>query len=292
MNQPKYHESVMVSEVVESLHVKKAHKYIDATLGTGGHLLEIANLGGDVLGIDMDPEMVRISESRLAGKARLVQGNFINIDKIAEDQGYGRVSGILFDLGVSNLHLKDLGRGFSFENPDASLDMRINPETQGIKASDLLNALRGDQLREMFETTLEPGAARWITDRVLSFRENQAIKTVSDLLTICRGLRTGKSGLNEATLPFLAIRIAVNSELDNIKLALPKAYKLLEKGGRLVVISFHSGEDEIVKDFFKEKQNSGDKLITFKPVVPEESEKEVNKRARSARMRILEKTND
>jgi 16S rRNA (cytosine1402-N4)-methyltransferase len=220
---------------------------------------------------------------------KLINGNFTEIDEIAKRNDWTPVSGILFDLGVSNVHLKDFERGFSFENPEAELDMRLNPETQGVKASDLLNVLREDQLRVMFEVTLDPGAAKWITGRVIHSRLNAPIKSVKDMLEICQGLRS-KPGLNEATLPFLALRIAVNSELDNLKEVLPKAFGLLEKGGRLVVISFHSKEDEIVKDFYKEKSKADKaKIITFKPTKAGTEEIEENKRARSAKMRILQK---
>lgn len=297
--QNNYHESVMVRGVIDALHMsngskhlKKAHKYIDATSGTGGHTFEIANLGGRVLGIDMDPEMIKIAADRLGDKATLVQGNFVNIDRIAKENGFDKVDGILFDLGVSNLHLKDRSRGFSFENLDAELDMRVDPMSQGVTARNLLNVLREDQLRKMFEVTLEAGSAKWLAGRVVDFRKERPIKNVSDMLDICRGLRSGKPGLSEATLPFLALRIAVNGELENLKVALPKAYGLLIKGGRLIVISFHSGEDEIVKNFFREKQNLGDKLVTDKPVTPDAYEREKNRRARSAKMRILEKIND
>ena len=248
----------MVREVVRELHIKKGSLHIDATLGTGGHALEILNLGGQVLGIEMDPKMIEIVENRLKGKKnfKLVHGNFTKIDEIAKANGFDKVSGILFDLGVSNIHLKSLERGFSFDNGVAELDMRLDPDTQNVKGSDLLNLLREDQLEDLFAVTLDPGAAKWITGRVLHSRALKLIKTVSDLLEICRGLNTGKAGLNEATLPFLALRIAVNSELDNLKEALPKSFDLLEDGGRLVVISFHSKEDEIVKKFFKEKNFS------------------------------------
>ena len=169
------------------------------------------------------------------------------------------------------------------------LDMRINPEAQGVKAADLLNVLREDQLTDLFKVTLEPGAAKWISGRVLHSRAANPIATVGDMLEISEGLRTGKPGLNEATLPFLALRIAVNSELSNLEEALPKAYELLDKGGRLVVISFHSGEDALVKDFFKEKAGQGAKIITFKPVHAKEEEISINRRARSAKMRVLER---
>ncbi len=287
-----YHESVMVRETVEGLHIETGSLYIDATLGNGGHALKILKLGGKVLGIDLDSEMIAATENRLSKfkDFKAVQGNFVDIDKIAKENGFEKVNGVLFDLGISNVHLKDLERGFSFENPEAELDMRLDPESQAVKGADLLNVLREDQLRDLFEVTLNPGAAKWITGRVLHARRGRPIKTVSDLLEISEGLRTGKHGLNEATLPFLALRIAVNSELTNLKEALPKAFGLLGKGGRLVVISFHSKEDAIVKDFFREKsRTSGAKMITFKPIGASKEEIIENRRSRSAKMRVLQK---
>jgi len=294
------HESVLVSEVIEALHINKSSKpglpagrYIDATLGNGGHTLEILKKGGQVLGIDLDPKMIAIADKRLkeSGNSgyKLVNGNFTEIDKIANENNWNPVEGILLDLGVTNLHLKDLERGFSFGNETAELDIRLNPEAQGVKGSDLLNVLREDQLRELFEVTLESGAAKWISGRVIHARSEKTIATVGDMLEICKDLKTGKTGLNEATLPFLALRIAVNSELANLEEVLPKAFDLLAKGGRLVVISFHSGEDAIVKNFFKEKDKEGNKIINFKLVLASSEEIEINRRARSAKMRILEK---
>lgn len=290
-----YHETVLVKEVIEALHIEKEGKYIDATLGNAGHALEILKAGGQVLGIEMDPSMLEMAEKRLKKEVKrqerykLVNGNFTNIDKFAKEYGWNEVDGILFDLGVTNLHLKDLERGFSFENSHAQLDMRVDRDKQGVKGSDLLNVLREDQLKELFEVTLEAGAAKWITGRVIHSREGKPITTVGDFLEICEGLKTGKTGINQATLPFLALRIAVNSELTNLKEVLPKAFDLLKEGGRLVVISFHSGEDALVKNFFKEQITSGSKPISFKPIMAGDKELEANKRARSAKMRILEK---
>ena len=287
------HESVLVKEVLEALHLKKTGKYIDATLGNGGHTLEILKSGGDVLGIDLDPEMIAIAQRRLKESGltgyKLVNGNFTNIDRIANQNDFNPADGILFDLGVTNLHLKNLERGFSFENADAPLDMRIDPKTQGVKANDLLNVLREDQLTDLFKVTLDLGAAKWITGRVIHARSEKTITTVGDMLEICEGLKTGKTGLNAATLPFLALRIAVNSELSNLEEVLPKAFDLLVNGGRLVVISFHSGEDTIVKNFFKEKIKMGAKAITTKPVLAEFEEIGMNRRARSAKMRVIQK---
>ena len=292
MKKGNYHESVMPREAVEGLHIKKLAKYIDATLGNGGHTIEILQEGGRVLGIEMDPKMLEIALERIGVNENFkgVPGNFESIDTIARENDWGEVSGILFDLGVSNIHLKDLERGFSFENPEAPLDMRLNPLAQGVKAADLLNVLREDQLRNLFEVTLDPGAAKWISGRVMYSRDIKPIETVGDMQEISTGLKTGKHSLSEATLPFLALRIAVNSELANLKTALPKAFELLENTGRLVVISFHSGEDAIVKEFFKEKAAQGKaELVSYKPVKAGESEIEKNRRARSAKMRILQK---
>ena len=292
MNQ-NYHETVLVEEVLEALHFEKDGKYIDATLGNAGHTLEILKRGGKVLGIEIDPMMLAIADKRLKDEGLsgylLVNDNFTNIDQIAKGEGWNEIDGILFDLGVTNLHLKNLERGFSFENPEAPLDMRMDPAAQGVKGADLLNVLREDQLRELFEITLEPGAAKWISGRVIHSREAKPIENVGDLLEITQGLRTSKHGINEATLPFLAVRIAVNSELTNLEEVLPKAFALLKKGGRLVVISFHSKEDVLVKNFFKSMAGEGAKQITFKPVMAGEHELEVNRRARSAKMRVLEK---
>jgi 16S rRNA (cytosine1402-N4)-methyltransferase len=152
------HESVLVEEVIGALHIEKGHKYIDCTEGNGGHTLEILRLGGQVLGIDLDPKMLTIANQRLkeAGMSgyKLVNDNFTNIDKVVVRNDWKPVHGILLDLGVTNLHLKDMERGFSFENPDAPLDMRIDAELEGVKAADLLNVLREDQLRDLFEGTL------------------------------------------------------------------------------------------------------------------------------------------
>lgn len=285
---PKIHETVLLKEVTEYLFPGKGQKFIDATLGTAGHSLELVKAGAFVLGIDLDAEMIKFAEARLTEICpkkdcfKLVQGNFRKINEIAQEAGLSEINGILFDLGISNIHLKNNQKGFSFENPEAELDMRLDPKTQGVKAADLLNFLREDQLRQLFETTMEPGAAVWLSRRIVAERELRQIKTVADFLGIVRGLRS-KPGLNAATLPMLGLRMAVNSELENLDEALPKAFSLLGKGGKLVVISFHSGEDRIVKEFFK---SHGAKDI----VVPSEEEVERNPRARSAKLRVLQRT--
>ena len=288
MIKSEFHESVMVHEVIEFLHIKKDSEYIDATVGTGGHSSEIIGKGGKLLGIEADRQMLEIADKRLGilgGSYQLALGNFVKIDEIAKKNNFNNVSGVLFDLGVSNIHLTSKTRGFSFANPKAPLDMRLNPTFLGVKGSDLLNALREDQLIDLFEKTLEAGSARWLTKRVTGRRSMGPIETVGDFIEICQDL-SGKPGLNPATLPFLALRIAVNSELENLEEALPKAFRLLQKGGRLLVISFHSGEDAIVKHFF---QGIKGEILTDKPVIADTQEIEANPRARSAKLRVIEK---
>lgn len=293
-NNQMLHEPVMVDEVLGFLNLallKKHGRYIDATLGTGGHALAIMKAGGQVLGIETDKEMLEIARERLGGMpaAKLVNANFKDIDKIAKKAGYSEVNGIIFDLGVSNLHLKSRQRGFSFEEETALLDMRLSPDSQGVTGADLLNSLRRDQLEELFGAVMKKGEARRLTVEVLNKRKEELIKTVGDFLEIIKKARITESKINPATKPFLALRISVNSELENLRLALPKAFDLLRKKGRLVIISFHSGEDVLVKKFFKEMQMKGlAKVLTKKPIGPSSEEVKENPRARSAKLRCLE----
>jgi len=278
MKDGNYHEPVMVEEVLA--HLNKAKSVIDATLGTGGHSLKLLESGVKILGIESDPEILEIGKERLNNlNCIMVHGNFKDIDKIAHENGFNKVDGILFDLGVSNLQLMNESRGFSFSNPNAIFDMRIDKENQEVTGAILLNVLRKDQLEKLFSKVLDLSSARWLTKRVLEKRETKPIGTVGDFLDICEGLR-GKARLNPATLPMLAVRIAVNSELENLKEVLPKAYDLLEIGGKLLIISFHSGEEEIVKNFSKE---------FLGPIKPTMEEINRNPKARSAELFVLTK---
>lgn len=279
----RFHEPVLVKEIIENLglnaHLNKT-KVIDATLGTGGHTLKLLEAGVKVLGIEADPEILKIAQERLVKyHSLLVNGNFKEIGKIAKENGFNKVDGILFDLGVSNLQLIDSNRGFSFANPEALLDMRIDKTVQEVTGADILNVLRKDQLEDMFSKVLDGASSRWLTNNVLEKREVNPIKTVRDFLDVCRGLR-GKAKLNPATLPFLTLRMAVNSELENLKEALPGAYELLNPEGKLLIIIFHSGEEEVVKSFSKDFVG---------PIRPGADEIARNPRSRSAKLFVLEK---
>ena len=293
MEKGDYHEPVMVREVIKALHIKKGGLYIDATVGTGGHALEIVKKGGRVLGIDMDPMMLEIAKMRLekAGRPfKLVSGNFKDIDEIVKKEKVDEVDGILIDLGVSNVHFDTKERGFSFSNPEAPLDMRLNPDSQGVTAADLLNGLREDQLTVLFAKVLPFFKAKKVAKMLTFFREQKKFETVADFLEALKDFK-GKPGLNPATLPFLALRIAVNSELENLKEALPKAFALLNKGGKLVILSFHSKEEKIIKDFFfsEERENKA-KILTKTAITPRDEEIAKNVKARSAKLWILEKS--
>ncbi|MFZ5932907.1 MAG: 16S rRNA (cytosine(1402)-N(4))-methyltransferase RsmH [Patescibacteria group bacterium] len=300
MKKDDYHEPVLVGEVTKAFAPLKKARIIDATLGTGGHTLAMVRKGAEVLGIELDSKMLEVAERRLKkacptphhsseGSFKLTHANFRNIDLVAQKEGFAQVDGVLFDLGVSNLQLLSASRGFSFTNPEAKLDMRIDPAEQGLTAADLLNALREDQLTQLFTRVLPRGEARFLARLVSKQREVRAFAKVGDFLRVVKRVRA-KKDLHPATLPFLALRLAVNSELENLTEALPKAFSLLKKKGRLLVITFHSGEEKVVLDFFyqKEREKEG-RILTRKPVKPSLEEVARNPRARSAELYILEK---
>ncbi len=284
-----FHESVLLKEAVEHLQIHPEDKYIDATLGGGGHSERIVGLGGRVLGIDQDLKAIEYVSKRL-GKDRItiVQGNFRDIERIAKENGFENVSGILFDLGVSSHQLDTKERGFSFQK-DGPLDMRMDTSLQ-IRALDLLRVLSKAELQELFTTFGEESRAAQIASEIVRMRKFKPIETTSELAELIVNVYGYKGKIHPGTKVFQALRIAVNDELFSIKEALPKAFQLLESGGRMVVISFHSLEDRIIKEQFKKIEKSGiGKLITKKPIVPGDEEIKSNSRSRSAKMRVIEK---
>lgn len=294
------HKSVMLDEVINYLKLdaplKTQAKIVDATLGAGGYTLEFCKRNAEVLGIEQDERMLEIARKRLevaCPLSKLVQGNFINIKNICHIAGFTEVDGIVYDLGVATEQLTSETRGLSFSNPDAVLDMRLDPEHQEVKASDLLNALGKDELIKLFTETCEYLEARRLAIKILEMREKKTFSTVGDFLTATEKIFFSKRGTNAATRPFLALRIAVNSELDNLELSLKDAVTILKKGGRLVVVSFHSKEDGVVKRIMNgfEEQGLG-KMLTDKPVSPTEEEVRTNKKARSALLRVFEVKNE
>ncbi len=289
-----YHTSVLLKEAVEALNVTKNGKYIDCTLGAGGHAVEIINKGGFVLGIDIDKDALDFVKENLKSqisnlKLKAVLGNFRNIDKIANENKYEKVDGILFDLGVSSHQLDTPERGFSFSK-DALLDMRMD-QGLSVTAKDLVNGLNKGELYELFTKLGEESFARPISNSIIRAREIKPIETTGELASvIARVYPRNLKKIHPATKAFQALRIAVNDELNSLKESLPKSVSLLKSGGRLVTITFHSLEDRIVKDQFNlfESEKLG-QVITKKPIVSQEEEVEENTRARSAKLRIFEK---
>ncbi len=290
-----YHIPVLLQETIEGLNVRPDHRYIDATLGGGGHTREILNRGGEVLGIDQDPEAIEFVKENFKSqisnhKLKLVRGNFAHLKEIAEKNGFTKVSGILLDLGVSSHQLETGERGFSF-NKNAVLDMRMDPDLE-VTAKDLVNGLNEGELYELFEKYSEEYRSRAIANALVFARALKPIETTDELAEIVTKAKgKGKFGrTHPATRIFQALRMAVNDELNNLRLSLPQAVELLGQGGRLAILSFHSLEDRIVKNFFKEREKEGIlQIINPKPIGPTDGEIKANPRSRSAKLRIAEK---
>ncbi len=279
-----YHKPVMVTEVIEGLDVDAGKKYIDATTGGGGHAVEIEKRGGKVLGIDQDPEAVEFAKQNFKGK--IVRGNFRDIEKIAKDNGFDQVDGILFDLGVSSHQIDTPERGFSYRYLQAPLDLRMDPE-QGVSARDYINKLSEEELYEIFATYGEEKLARAIARAFVGTRRERPLTTVGDVVEIVSlAVRDARARTSTLARVFQALRIAVNDELGALKVGLRGAGEVLGSGGRLVVISYHSLEDRIVK---REIRRLGYKQINKRPMTPSGNEIQENHRSRSAKLRVAVK---
>lgn len=304
-----FHIPVLPNEAIRYLNVQKNAWYIDCNLGGGGHTELILQKGGKVLGIDLDPDSINAVASEHSLKfqnyhdrkvfenegLKITQDNFINIKQIAGELNI-KPSGILFDLGISSHQLGTPERGFSF-NKDAPLDMRMNPNF-GATAADLINGLHEGELSELFEKYGEENFAKRIAKKIVETRKTKKIESTKELADLIkRSLPRSNNKIHPATKVFQALRIAVNDELNALRETLPQAFELLEPGGRIVVISFHSLEDRIVKNYFNslchpvEPASSGPiaKILTDKPIMATLDEQSSNPRSRSAKMRALEK---
>ncbi len=290
------HTPVLLAEVIAALAPRPGGRYLDATVGGGGHalaVLQAAQPGGVLLGIDADPAALaataeRLAEAGLSQQAVLRHGSFADLAALAAEAGFAAVDGILFDLGVSSYQLDTPERGFSFA-ADGPLDMRLDP-TQGPTAADLVNRLSERELAGIIFQYGEEHAARRIARAIVERRRSQPFQSTADLAAVVARAVGGRHGrIHPATRTFQALRIAVNHELDRLAAALPQAVALLALGGKLAVISFHSLEDRIVKQFLRaEAAGEAPRLaiITKKPVVASDTEVAANPRARSAKLRV------
>lgn len=297
------HTPVLLNEAIESLRVKPGEKYVDCTVGEGGHATAALERGGRVLGIDIDPQAIEHARATLLpyGKnAILINGDFADLADICSGLGFEPVSGILFDLGMSSLQLADTTRGFSFQH-EAPLNMCFNP-SQEFTAATIVNTFPEEELARIIKTYGEEKKGEEIARSIV---KNRPVNTTLELAsTVVRA--AGKRGrIHPATRTFQALRIAVNRELERLKAALKQALNVLEVRGRLVVITFHSLEDRLVKDFFKRESQdclcpprtpvcicghrATLKLIVKGVITPSRSEIQVNPRSRSAKMRVAER---
>ncbi|HOX21453.1 MAG TPA: 16S rRNA (cytosine(1402)-N(4))-methyltransferase RsmH [Candidatus Paceibacterota bacterium] len=289
------HVPVLLNEVIKTFDPQSNENFIDATLGEAGHtlcLLQKTDPSGRVLGIDLDAETLRIAEEKLRAyhnRVILVKNNFKNLESIVDEYKFKKVSGILFDLGMSSRELEESGRGFSFRKNEPLL-MNFGEDAL-VTAEQIVNNWPADDLKGIFEEYGEERFSRQIAEKIVVSRQTKPIKTTFDLVEVIQSAVPQKyqSGrLHPATRVFQALRITVNDELNNLRSGLEAGLKILESGGKIIVISFHSLEDRIVKNFFRDHKASL-KIITKKPVIPARVEILNNPRARSAKLRAAQK---
>lgn len=280
------HLPVMLRQVLEYLNPVEGGLYVDATVGLGGHSSEILRrLGprGRLIGFDKDEDALRIAKERL-GNSRVIlhRGSFTQMLNVV---GKGQAYGVFFDLGVSMLQLRQRGRGFSFL-ADEPLDMRMD-RSRTLTAEEVVNNYPEAELRRILyeygEERLAPKIAKWIV-------RNRPIRTTKELASLVQRVYGGRGRLHPATRTFQALRIEVNDELGELNSGLRAASEVLRQGGRLVVISYHSLEDRVVKNFLREQRAQGRmRLLTKKPLTPDSEEVRANPSARSAKLRAAER---
>lgn len=288
-----YHTPVLRNEVLQFLRVEKGKAYVDCTLGDGGHALEILKRGGNVLGMDFSKKSLSRAEERIraAGFGASfvgILGNFKDLENLALANGFDKVSGVLFDLGFSSSQLEDeFGLSFAKDEP---LDMRMD-KSLGVPAADLVNALSERELANLFYTYSGERLAHKFAKAIVIARKLKRFETTADLVGLIVDLTSPgyeHGRIHPATRVFQALRIAVNDEMGNLEKALPQAARLLLPGGRMLVITFHSLEDHLVKEFGRGVQPTI-KRVTRKSVKPTATEVRNNVRARSAKLYVFEK---
>ncbi|MEE8638361.1 MAG: 16S rRNA (cytosine(1402)-N(4))-methyltransferase RsmH [Candidatus Margulisiibacteriota bacterium] len=282
------HIPVLLKEAIDFLNAKNGKIFVDCTLGGGGHTeeIKIRNPKSEIFGIDLDQEAIEAAKPKLAKYENMeyFKGNFKNIKQIVKKP----VDGILFDLGISSFQIEEARRGFSLQK-DGPLDMRMDP-SQTLTAKDILNRFNQDKLQRIFREFGEERFAHRIAKAIVRKRKVDEINTTLELRKIVEEAIPTWRKRESVSRIFQALRIALNQELDNLKTALSDAIDLLKPGGRIVVISYHSLEDRIVKHTFKQASQAGKlNLLTKKPLRPKESEISSNPRARSAKLRAAEK---
>jgi 16S rRNA (cytosine1402-N4)-methyltransferase len=294
------HISVLLNESIDGLAIKSGDTIVDGTLGGGGHTLEIVKRFGKgvriiCLDLDMDAisrtkELIKDFESNIIFK----NNGFQDIEKVLLDLNISKVDRILLDLGLSSFQLEEGGRGFSFQKDEPLLmTMKKNPSKEDLTAYTIVNTWKEETLADIIYGFGEEKYSRKIAKAIVEARVEKEIKTTFDLVKIIEGavgrFYKGKK-INPSTKTFQALRIATNSELQNLEEVIQKGFKSLVSGGRIAIISFHSLEDRIVKKAFVQlKEDNIAKIINKKPIVPSEKEIKLNPRSRSSKLRLIEK---
>lgn len=296
-----YHIPVMCGETIEGLGVVRGKLYLDATLGGGGHSRAILEAGGRVVAIDRDSDAIDYCKAHLTGDITYIKGKYEDAAKLLDENGIDKVSGAVMDLGVSSHQLDDAERGFSY-NKSGPLDMRMD-KSQSFSAYDVVNGYKASELADILVRYGEESFARRIADAIVKARERSEIKTTDELSEIISSSVPYRKSGHPAKKTFQAIRIEVNGELKGLHKAIVDIFSLIERGGRLAVISFHSLEDRIVKTAFKDFTTEcicppnlpvcvcGHKATgtNAKRIRPSAEELETNPRSQSATLRIIEK---
>ena len=293
MEYKKIHIPVMVKEVLHLLNIKEDGIYVDATLGCGGHSLEIlkrVGSSGVVIGLDRDERAIECAKEVIDDeRAILRKAKFSQIKEVLYEIGIEKIDGILFDLGISMLQLKDLSRGFSFYSEE-KLDMRMDDATE-LTGWAVVNKYPEYKLVQIFKDYGNEPFARKIAREIVREREKKTIDSCKELADLVKRIIPRKGKIHPATQIFQAIRMEVNREIEELQEGLKISMEILKKQGRICILSYHSGEDRIVKNFFKEEEKKGNiSIITKKPMVPSLEEIVKNPSARSARLRGGEKT--
>ena len=308
------HKSVLLDETIESLDIKPDGIYVDGTLGGGGHASEVCRRLGDrgrFIGIDQDADAIAAASERLkefGDKVTIVRSNYENIDEVLKELGISQVDGIYLDLGVSSYQLDTAERGFTYREDDAPLDMRMDQRNE-MTAKDIVNTYSESELFHIIKNYGEDRFAKNIAKHIVRARQEKEIETTGELIEIIKAAIPAKvraTGGHPAKRTFQAIRIELNQELEVLENSIDKMTDLLAPGGRLSIITFHSLEDRIVKNRFRINENpctcppdfpvcmcgkkSKGRVVTRKPILPSEEELSENKRSKSAKLRVFEKS--
>lgn len=289
------HIPVMVEEVMDSLRLQSGQRILDCTVGSGGHAIKIIDKikpDGILIGIDKDAEILSTARHYLektGNTFQLFHEDYAKVDEVLHQAGIDKVDGVLVDLGVSSLQFDQADRGFSFSK-EGPLDMRMD-RSRGVTARDLIKRLSEQELQTLFWKYGEERWSRRIAKAIWNERRKSNINSTKDLAAIIeRVVPRGRCKIHPATRAFQAVRIAVNKELESLEIFLDKIHDFMTVGARIVIISFHSLEDRMVKHTFLEKAKQNIfRVITKKPLIPKDTEMAQNVRCRSAKLRVAEK---